>query len=54
MWVVRSTYWRNGNQYVKAQKGFDTIEEAKAFRDKQESNTELYETNQSVEDMGTF
>ncbi|MGT2802513.1 hypothetical protein SAMN02910293_02131 [Streptococcus henryi] len=54
MWVVRNTNWRNGNQYVQAQKSFETYEEAQKFREKQAVSTEIYETNQSVEDFGTF
>ena len=28
MWVVRKMYWRSGQQYVQAQKMFETREEA--------------------------
>ena len=45
MWVVRKMYWRSGQQYVQAQKIFESREEANAFRKELDFATEIYETN---------
>ena len=54
MWVVRKMYWRSGQQYVQAQKMFETREEADNFRKGLEIATELYETNLPVSNKGEF
>ena len=54
MWVVRKMYWRSGQQYVQAQKIFDSREDANAFRKELDFATELYETNLVVSNKGEF
>ncbi|MFI3836908.1 ATP-dependent protease [Streptococcus equinus] len=47
-------YWRSGQQYVQAQKIFDSREDANAFRKELDFATELYETNLVVSNKGEF
>lgn len=54
MWVVRKTYWRSGQQYVQAQKMFETREEADNFKKGLEFATEIYETNLPASNKGEF
>ena len=54
MWVVRKMYWRSGQQYVQAQKIFESSEEANAFRKELDFATEIYETNLAVSNKGDF
>ena len=54
MWVVRKMYWRSGQQFVQAQKIFESREEANAFRKELDFATEIYETNLAVSNKGDF
>lgn len=54
MWVVRKMYWRSGQQYVQAQKIFESREEANAFRKELDFATEIYETNLAVSNKRRF
>ena len=54
MWVVRKMYWRSGQQFVQAQRIFESREEANAFRKELDFSTEIYETNFAVSNKGDF
>lgn len=47
-------YWRSGQQFVQAQKIFESREEANAFRKELDFSTEIYETNFAVSNKGDF